>query len=318
MTTTELSHFIRTQAGLLGFQACGFARAESLPEQEHLNVETWLKESFHGEMSYMARNLDKRLDPCLLVEGCKSLVMVALNYFPSSNQTPSTPKEARFAYGLDYHQIIRGKLNQLLDKIREQGVTVNGRAFSDSAPIMERYWAWKAGLGWLGKNQNLILPGSGSYFLLGELIIDLDLDYGAPVKNQCGSCTRCLEACPTQALDGKRLDARRCLSYLTIEKKGPFTAAEAKMVGDNEWIFGCDICQEVCPWNRFARANSISELQPTEHFLKLDEVKFRKLNETSFQTYFSGTCIERTGLEGLQRNLAAISIAATSKETFVK
>lgn len=311
MTTTELSLFIRNQAGLLGFQACGFARAESLPEQEHLNVEAWLNESLHGEMSYMARNLDKRLDPCQLVEGSKSVVVVALNYYPSTLQSPTAPKVAKFAYGLDYHQIIRGKLSQLMEKIREQGIPVNGRSFSDSAPIMERYWAWKAGLGWLGKNQNLILPGSGSFFLLGELIVDLDLDYGTPAKNQCGNCTKCLDACPTMALNGKRLDARRCLSYLTIEKKGEFSDQEATMVGGNEWIFGCDICQDVCPWNRFAQANTIPELQPTDHFLNLDEAKFHKLNETSFKTYFSGTCLERTGLVGIHRNLTAKNKAAS-------
>jgi len=192
-----------------------------------------------------------------------------------------------------------------MDKIREQGIQVNGRAFSDSAPIMERYWAWKAGLGWLGKNQNLILPNGGSYFLLGELLIDQELVYGTPIENRCGSCAKCLQACPTQALDRNCLDARRCLSYLTIEKKGAFSAEEAKKVGENDWIFGCDICQEVCPWNRFAKANSIAELQPTEHFLQLDETKFRKLNAASFKTYFSDTCLERTGLNGIHRNLAA-------------
>jgi epoxyqueuosine reductase len=305
MTTTELSLFIRNQAELLGFDACGFAKAEPLPKKDQINVESWLKDGFHGDMSYMERNLDKRLDPRLLVEGSKSVVMVALNYFPSQSQTPTAPKVARFAYGLDYHFIIRGKLNQLMDKIREQGIQVNGRAFSDSAPILERHLAWKAGLGWQGKNQNLIIPGSGSFFLLGELLIDLDLDYDTPMENRCGSCNKCLQACPTKALNERCLDARRCLSYLTIEKKGPFSEEESKRVGENDWIFGCDICQEVCPWNRFTSANSIPELQPTEHFLQLDENKFRKLNSASFKTYFSGTCLERTGLDGLQRNLAA-------------
>ncbi len=305
MTTTELSLFVQKQAGLLGFDVCGFARAESLPPQEILNVETWLKDGFHGEMSYMEGHPDKRLDPRLLVEGCKSIVVVALNYYPSASQLPSAPKIARFAYGLDYHFIIRRKLNQLMDKIRDLNIQVNGRAFSDSAPIMERYWAWKAGLGWLGKNQNLIIPGKGSYFLMGELLIDLELDYGTPMESRCGTCCKCLNTCPTKAIDGKRLDARRCLSYLTIEKKGSFSVEETKMVGENEWIFGCDICQEVCPWNRFANANSVSELQPTEHFLKLDETKLLKLNDTSFKAYFSGTCLERTGPNGIQRNLAA-------------
>jgi epoxyqueuosine reductase len=305
MTTTELSLFIRNQACLLGFDACGFAQAEALPEHERTNVSNWLQDGFHGEMSYMGRNLDKRLDPRLLVEGCRTVISVALNYFPSQIQEPNTPKVARFAYGLDYHFIIRGKLNQLLSNLREQGIQVNGRAFSDSAPIMERYWAWKAGLGWLGKNQNLLLPGSGSYFLLGELLIDLELDYGKPMESRCGSCNQCIEACPANAIGGKRLDGRRCLSYLTIEKKGPFSNEDKNLVGESDWIFGCDICQEVCPWNRFANPTTISELQPTVHFLMLDESKFKKLNSASFQTYFSGTCLERTGLDGLHRNLAA-------------
>ncbi|HET9570456.1 MAG TPA: tRNA epoxyqueuosine(34) reductase QueG [Bacteroidales bacterium] len=305
MTTTELSQFIRTHAGLLGFQSFGFAQAAPLPEQDKIHFKTWLNSGFQGEMTYLERNLDKRLDPTLLVEGCKSVVIVALNYYPSERQSPSAPKIAKFAYGLDYHYIIRGKLNRILEKIREQGVTVNGRAFSDSAPLMERYWAWKAGLGWLGKNQNLILPGCGSYFLLGELLIDLELDYGMPMESHCGTCNKCHQACPTKAFDKNCIDARRCLSYLTIEKKGSFSNLESKMVGENDWIFGCDICQDVCPWNRFAQATTISELQPTEHFLILDEAKIQKLNPASFKTYFSGTCIERTGLEGLHRNLAA-------------
>jgi epoxyqueuosine reductase len=252
----------------------------------------------------MERNLDKRLDPHLLVEGCRTVVSVALNYSPSVLQLPTAPKVARFAYGLDYHALIRGKLNQLMDKIKEQGIPVMGRAFSDSAPILERYWAWKGGLGWIGKNQNLLLPGRGSYFLLGELLLDLELDYGKPMESRCGSCNKCIEACPTKAIDGTCLDGRKCLSYLTIEKKGPFSVTESKLVSNNEWIFGCDICQEACPWNRFASTTTVTEFQPTEHFLELDETKFRKLNPASFQAYFSGTCLERTGLEGLQRNLA--------------
>lgn len=307
MTCRELSVFIRDQASLLGFDACGFARAEALPEEQRSTLDRWLSNGSHGEMAYMGRNLDKRLDPRLLVDGCRSVVVVALNYYPSQHQLPETPKVARFAYGLDYHHIIRGKLNQLLDQIREQGIKVQGRAFSDSAPILERYWAWKAGLGWIGKNQHLIVPGKGSYFLLGELLIDLELDYGTPMKNHCGNCSKCLQACPTAALDGNSLDANRCISYLTIEKKGAFSAKDVRYVSSSNWVFGCDICQEVCPWNRFASANILSEFQPTEHFLNLDESKFRKMNESYFDAYFSGTCLERTGLENIKRNLDVLS-----------
>jgi epoxyqueuosine reductase len=305
MTRTQLTLFIRQQAKLLGFDACGFAHAEALPELDQHRYKTWLNEGLQGEMSYMERNLEKRLDPTKLVEGCRTIVSVALNYSPSRLRDDRLPKIARFAYGLDYHYVIRGKLQTLLQKIREEGIDVQGRVFSDSAPVMERYWAWKAGLGWIGKNQNLLIPGCGSYFLLGEMLIDLELDYDKPMENRCGTCTKCLTACPTNALDGNHMDARKCLSYLTIEKKGSFSSDESEVVRRSGWVFGCDICQEVCPWNRFEKPNQMPEFQPREQFLTLDEKSLRELDEASFHLHFSGTCLERTGLQGIRRNLNA-------------
>lgn len=306
MTTKELSHFIQEQASQLGFDAVGFARAERVPDEEQSRFQTWLKEAHHGEMSYMERNLEKRMDPRLLVEGCRSVLVVALNYFPSQRQKDNVPKVAKFAYGMDYHTIIRGKLYQLLEKIRKQGIPVNGRAFSDSAPVFERYWAWKAGLGWLGKNQNLIIPGLGSFFLLGELMVDIELEYSVQMENKCGNCEKCLSACPTKALEGNRIDARKCLSYLTIEKKGSFSIEEEERVGENDWVFGCDICQDVCPWNRFSKPHSHIELEPKPSFLSLDFNKMQQMNPVDFHEHFSGTCLQRAGFDGFQRNLSAI------------
>jgi epoxyqueuosine reductase len=305
MTTAELSTFIRNEALLLGFGSCGFAQACALPESERIRFEEWLREERQGEMSYMSRNLEKRLNPTLLLEGCRSVVVVALNYFPLQKQKPEAPKVARFAYGRDYHGLIRAKLYQLLEALRKQDVAVNGRAFSDSAPVAERFWAAQAGLGWIGKNKQLILPGKGSYYLLGELMLDLELEYGKPLEPHCGKCHRCLDACPTKALDGKGLDARKCLSCLTIEKKGPFTSEESNLMKYNPWVFGCDLCQEACPWNHFAQPNSVPEFQPSEEFLSLDWDAFSHLTPDYFTEIFTGTCLERTGLEGLQRNLEA-------------
>jgi epoxyqueuosine reductase len=305
MTTAELSAYIRNEALQLGFDSCGFAQAGALPESERIRLEEWLWEERQGEMSYMSRNLEKRLNPTLLVKGCRSVVVVALNYFPLQKQNPEAPKLARFAFGRDYHGLIRAKLYQLLETLRKQGIAVNGRAFSDSAPVAERFWAAQAGLGWIGRNRLLIVPGKGSYYLLGELMLDLELEYGTPLESHCGKCRRCLDACPTNALDQKGLDARKCLSCLTIEKKGPFTSEESSLMKDNPWIFGCDICQEVCPWNHFAQPNSVPEFQPSDRFLSLDWEAFSHLTPGYFAEIFSGTCLERAGLEGLRRNLEA-------------
>lgn len=306
MTTTELSNFILEQAHLLDFDVCGFAKAEPLPESERNLFEKWLDAGKNGEMAYMANHLEKRMDPTLLVDGCKSVVVVALNYFPEREQKSAAFKVARFAYGQDYHFIIRGKLQQLLQALNKVYAPVKGRAFCDSAPIAERYWAEKAGLGWIGKNQQLIVPFKGSYVLLGILLIDKELDYNSvAIENRCGHCMRCQKACPTGALDCNGLDGRKCLSYLSIEKKGAFSEAESALMEKNNWIFGCDICQEVCPWNRFSKPNTQDALQPSTPFLELRRTDYYHLNEDRFSAIFSGTCVERTRFEGLLRNIHA-------------
>ena len=304
-TTTHLTSYIQEQAHKLGFDACGFAKAAPLPKNEVEKIAKWLQANRNGEMSYMARNFEKRIDPTKLVEGCKSVIVVALNYYPTKNLDLGTLKVARFAHGQDYHQIIRGKLSNLLAQIQASGVNVKGRGFSDSAPIAERYWAVQAGLGWIGKNQMVILPGMGSYFFLGVLFVDLELDYGTPSPNRCGKCNRCQMACPTKALDHQGLDARKCLSYLTIEKSGHFNVEEAAHMNKKGWIFGCDICQEVCPWNRYSKPHQNKELKPSEAFLNLSISDFNNLTIDQFNQLFSNTCLERTGFEGIKRNLEA-------------
>ena len=308
MTPELLTTFIRNQAMELGFSACGFAPVKALPETVVKDFKSWLQDERHGSMRYMEQHFEKRMNPGMLVEGSRSVVVVALNYFPDKQPKADNPKIARFAYGQDYHGFIRGKLNLLLENLRKEGVPVKGRAFSDSAPILERYWAVEAGLGWIGKNRLLIVPGMGSYLLLGVLLLDLELEYDTPMSGRCGNCTRCLQGCPTQALDNRGLDAKKCLSYLTIEKKGDFSPDEQERVSQNDWIFGCDRCQEVCPWNRFAVPHSIPELKPSEAFLKLDVHTYKELSPAGFADVFGGTCLERTGFVGLQRNIKFVTL----------
>ncbi|MDD4921727.1 MAG: tRNA epoxyqueuosine(34) reductase QueG [Bacteroidales bacterium] len=307
MTTAELSTFIKDQALKLGFDACGIAKAAPIPESEKAHFRSWIEGKGHAEMQYMEQHSEKRFDPRLLVEGCRSVIVVALNYEPAIKQDPEAPAIAGFAYGKDYHGLIRAKLKSLLQTINNTGQTVHGRAFADSAPIAERFWAGQAGLGWIGKNRHLILPGKGSCFLLGELLVDIDLDGDTPASNRCGQCRRCLEACPSNALnETSGLDANRCLSYLTIEKRGPFNAMEASSVGENNCLFGCDRCQEVCPWNRFSKGNTCPELQPKEGFLSMKRGDFEDLTEDDFNALFAESCLKRTGYDGFLRNMDAI------------
>jgi len=306
MTTSELSKFIKNKALELGFEACGIAKATPIPESEIACFNSWLEKGHHAGMDYMERNSEKRYDPGLLVEGCRSIVVVAMNYKPTQKQDPNVPKIAGFAYGKDYHGIIRGKLRSLFQTINEQCTAVHGRAFADSAPIAERYWALQSGLGWIGKNHHLIIPHKGSHFLLGELMVDIELDYDSPQPNRCGHCLRCIETCPTNALTlNSGLDARRCLSYLTIEKHGDFSPWEAFIVGENNWLFGCEICQDACPWNRFSKGNNIRELQAKPEFLSMNRDNYKNMTEKDFRRIFGDTCLGRTGYEGFIRNLKA-------------
>lgn len=301
-TETDI-HKIRQKALQLGFLDCGISRAGFLSEEkEHLN--SWLDNQYHGEMGYMERNQDKRLDPRLLVENAQSVISVLLNYFPEQTQSDShAPVISKYAYGRDYHFVMKEKLGVLLKFIQEKIAPCSGRAFVDSAPVLDRAWAAKAGLGWIGKNTNLISVEHGSFFFIGELIIDLELEPGERVvRNHCGNCTRCIDACPTGALlDPFVLDARKCISYQTIEKKGELDQG-LKGKFENR-VFGCDICQDVCPWNLKSVFHQEADFAPHPDLLQMTRDDWHRLDESRFAELFSNSAVKRTGFEGLKRNL---------------
>jgi epoxyqueuosine reductase len=261
----------------------------------------------HGKMGYMANHFDKRLDPRLLVDGAKSVVSLLLNYYPG--QTPTEDdnfKISKYALGLDYHFVIKEKLKSLLAIINEEIGEVNGRVFVDSAPVLDKAWAKKSGLGWIGKNANLINKGSGSFFFIAELIIDLELEYDSETGDYCGTCTRCIDACPTDAItEPYVVDGSKCISYFTIELKDEIPAEVQGPFGT--WIFGCDICQDVCPWNRFSKAHQINEFQPKEELLKMRKADWTELTSEVFNQLFKNSAIQRTKLEGLKRNIRFVS-----------
>ncbi|MGB0978007.1 MAG: tRNA epoxyqueuosine(34) reductase QueG [Croceimicrobium sp.] len=307
MTSKErYTHLIREEASRLGFMDCGFAKVRYL-EEEAPRLEQWLKNNYQGEMAWMANHFDKRLDPALLVPGAKSVVSLLFNYYPEELQKdPEAPKIAKYAYGEDYHFIIKRKLKDLLAFIGENIGEVEGRAFVDSAPVMERKWAQEAGLGWQGKNTLLLNKKKGSFFFLAQIIIDLDLEYNDPFQaDHCGSCTRCIDACPTEAIIGPNLlDASKCISYLTIELK---EAIPNDFKGQMEnWAFGCDICQDVCPWNRFSAPHSEPLLKPKPELLELSSGEWFEMTEEVFRKVFKKSAVKRTKFKGLQRNLSFI------------
>ncbi|WP_179413352.1 tRNA epoxyqueuosine(34) reductase QueG [Mucilaginibacter sp. E4BP6] len=297
------SDMIKTEAKNLGFMFCGIAKAEFL-EQEAPRLEDWLKKGMHGEMQYMENHFEKRLDPRLLVDGAKSVISLGLNYYTDNDQQdPLAPKISRYAYGADYHHVIKDKLKQLLNTINEKIGEVGGRAFVDSAPVLDRAWAKKAGMGWIGKNGNLINKKAGSFFFLAELIIDLELEYDIePTADHCGSCTRCIDACPTEAIVGPYIvDGSRCISYLTIELKNEIpTEFKGKM--DN-WIFGCDICQDVCPWNKFSVLHSEPSFAPHSELLGMKKADWEDITHETFQKIFKNSAVKRTKFDGLKRNI---------------
>ena len=300
---SNISQSIKEFAKEIGFAACGFCKAEPIDEEESQRLHEWLSKSYNGEMGYMANNTEKRVDPCLLVDGAKSIVCVAMNYYPETKQHSNAPQFAYYAYGKDYHDVMKGRLKQLFDFIKERVPSVNGRVFCDTAPVMERYWAMKSGIGFVGKNSLIIIPRMGSYFFLGELVLDIELDYDTPCTLSCGKCQRCMDACPTQAIISPGLiDARKCISYQTIENKGDIDAEVAEKVGD--YFYGCDICQQVCPWNKYAKPHNVEEFNPSEAFLDLDEHNIATLSIEEYQRTFKGSAVKRAKLTGLQRNLA--------------
>jgi epoxyqueuosine reductase len=293
---------VKDIAHQLGFMACGISKADFLAE-EAPRLEAWLTQNYHGEMGYMARNFDKRLDPRKLVPGAKSVVSLLYNYFPSTSQEDTTaPKIARYAYGKDYHRVIKDKLFEFMHEVQQQIGAVEGRVFVDSAPVLEKAWAAKSGLGWVGKNTNLIRKQNGSYFFLAELILDISLSADGPVTDHCGSCTACLDACPTDAFVAPyQLDASKCISYFTIELKDAIpTEVKDKFAN---WAFGCDICQEVCPWNRFATPHNESDFEPHPELMQLSKDDWEEITEEVFDRMFEVSAVQRTGFSGLKRNL---------------
>jgi epoxyqueuosine reductase len=303
----EHTNKIKQKAHELGFSAIGISKADFL-EKESKQFEEWLDNGFHGEMHYMENHFEKRVDPRKLVEGAKSVISVLYNYFPKEHQPKNTYQVSKYAYGRDYHYVVKDKLFQLLDFINIEIGEVSGRAFVDSAPVMDKVWAAKSGLGWIGKNTNLISKEFGSFVFIGELIIDLELEYDAPVKDYCGNCTQCIDACPTGALKPYQLDGRKCISYLTIEKKGEIPPEfEGKW---SDWIFGCDICQDVCPWNSklflpegTSKPHSETQFKISEELKKLEKGEWENLDRPTFKKIFKKSAVERTKFEGLKRNL---------------
>lgn len=297
------SKLIKDEAERLGFMQCGISKAEFL-EEEAPRLEKWLTNNHHGKMAYMENHFDKRLDPRLLVDDAKSVISLTLNYYSDAEQLdPDAPRISKYAFGSDYHQVIKQKLFELLECIAENVGEVAGRAFVDSAPVLDRAWAKRAGIGWIGKNSNLISKKSGSFFFLAELIIDLDLEYdNAFETDHCGTCTKCIDACPTEAiLSPFIIDAKKCISYLTIELKDEIpNQFNDKM--DN-WMFGCDVCQDVCPWNRFSVPHSEPAFQPNENLLQMKKTDWLDITEEVFQTIFKNSAVKRTKFKGLTRNI---------------
>ncbi len=308
MSTREThTRLIKQKARDLGFFYCGISQAGFL-EDEARKLDAWLKHGYHGKMQYMENHFDKRLDPRLLVDNAKSVVSLLLNYYTDEIQEdPEAPKISRYSYGKDYHFVIKDKLKEFFGFIREEIGEVGGRVFVDSAPVMDKVWAAKSGLGWIGKHSNLVHPRSGSYFFVAELILDLDLEPDGPMKDYCGTCTRCLDACPTGAIvEPYVVDGSRCISYLTIELKDELLPSEFKGKMDN-WMFGCDVCQEVCPWNRFSKQHTEPSFEPHEQLLRMSKADWQDLTEEIFNEIFRASAVKRTKFKGLQRNIAYLA-----------
>lgn len=291
--------FIKSKAAELGFDFCGISKADFLEDEARL-LETWLHKKYNGKMAYMANYFDKRLDPRLLVEGAKSVITFILNYYPDEELTEQEYKISKYAYGTDYHFVIKDKLSMLLTEMQIEIGDINARVFVDSAPVMDKVWAKKGGLGWIGKHSNLINRKIGSFFFIGEIICDLELDYDGPIKDYCGTCTACIDACPTDAISEPYVvDGSKCISYLTIELKENIPM-EFKDKMEN-WAFGCDICQDVCPWNSFAKPHKTVEFLPNEDLKNLKN--WEEITQEVFSKTFKNSAIKRTKYEGLMRNI---------------
>ncbi|TXK44937.1 tRNA epoxyqueuosine(34) reductase QueG [Pontibacter qinzhouensis] len=311
MTKDQHTYLIKQKAQELGFMYCGVSKAEFL-EEEAPRLERWLNQNMHGQMRYMENHFDKRLDPRLLVDGAKSVVSLLLNYFPEEKQQEEDNyKISKYAYGTDYHFVIKDKLKELLHFINDEIGEVGGRCFVDSAPVMDKAWAKKSGLGWVGKNSNLITPQVGSFYFIAELIIDLELTYDGPIKDYCGSCTRCLDACPTDAIIAPYVvDGSKCISYFTIELKDQLPQEMNGKFGN--WVFGCDICQDVCPWNRFSKPHQEAAFAPHPDLQHLKKADWQELTHEVFSQLFRKSAIKRAGYNGLLRNIKFVQ--GTTKE----
>ena len=295
---TEL---IKAEAKRLGFLSCGVSKAEFL-EEEAPRLEKWLNKNMHGEMGYMENYFDKRLDPRLLVDGGKSVISLLLNYYPQEEQNEDSYKLSKYAYGQDYHHVIKAKLKMLQEFITQEIGEVNGRAFVDSAPVLDKAWAAKSGLGWIGKHSNLLTQQVGSFYFIAELIVDLDLEYDHRVTDHCGTCTACLDACPTQAIvEPYVVDGSKCISYLTIELKNQLPSEFKDKMDD--WMFGCDICQDVCPWNKFSKSHNEPLFNPHPDLLSMTKKDWEEITEDVFKKVFQKSAVKRTKFSGLNRNI---------------
>jgi epoxyqueuosine reductase len=297
------TEIVRKYASQLGFDHCGVARAVRLDDDAR-RLEAWLNKGMHGSMKYMENHFELRVDPSKLVPGAKSVITLLLNYYPAEHQNADSFKISKYAYGKDYHEVIRAKLNAFLQHLREEIGEIQGRGFVDSAPVLERSWAQRSGTGWIGKNGNLITKSGGSYFFIATLITDLELMYDDPfAKDYCGTCTRCIDACPTDAIaEDKVVNGSRCISYFTIELKDMLIPEEMRGKMEN-WMFGCDVCQDVCPWNRFSKPTQDEGLAPIADVLNLSTAEWEALSEDSFRKIFRDSPIKRSKYAGIQRNL---------------
>ena len=303
MITATNTQIVKQTATLLGFDFCGIATAGFLDDDAR-RLETWLSKGMHGNMQYMEKHFDMRTNPSKLVPGAKSVITLLLNYFPESFQNTDSPKIAKYAYGNDYHEVIREKLNHFLFLLRQQIGEINGRGFVDSAPVLERSWAQKSGLGWIGKNGNLINKKQGSFFFIASLITDLTLNADETgIKDYCGTCTRCIDECPTDAiLPDKIVDGSKCISYFTIELKDALIPEKMKGTFDN-WLFGCDVCQDVCPWNSFSKKNNVNEFDATNEVLHFTKKDWEEITEEKFKIIFKNSPLKRSKYAGIKRNL---------------
>lgn len=300
---SEHTSFVKKTASDLGFDYCGIAKAERLNEDAK-RLESWLNNGFNGTMDYMNHYFDLRIDPSKLVPGSKSVITLLINYFPSESQNPDTPKVSKYAYGKDYHELIRAKLKTFLQILQQNIGEIHGRGFTDSAPVLERSWAVKSGLGWVGKNGNLITKNSGSFFFIATLITDLELQPDDPfARDFCGTCTKCIDNCPTDAiLPGKVIEGSKCISYFTIELKDELIPEKMKGKFEHN-LFGCDVCQDVCPWNRFSKPANEPEFTPLPEILNFSEKDWEELTEESFKIIFKNSPIKRAKFKGIKRNL---------------